>query len=133
MKIELGKKYRTMDGRSVDLLAIRPELHQRIIGIVDNAIEQWHEDGFYFDDEESCYDLIEVTPYADFKVDDKVLVSNFNVNKWYRRHFKNVVDSHKVECFVDGQTQWSSKGISTPWDKCVKWEDRTSDMVLSDD
>jgi hypothetical protein len=66
-------------------------------------------------------DLIEVSPYEDFKIDDKVLVWDEGGLK-HRRYFAGVSISGKPMAFVDGNTSWSTKyEVPYDWDYCERW------------
>jgi len=68
MKISMGKQYRTRGGREVRIYAVDGDSTAcRVHGAIkwDQGWVQhdWHETGFYYDNEEkSIYDLIEVKP-----------------------------------------------------------------------
>ena len=52
-------------------------------------------------------DLIEVTPYDDFKVDEPVMVRNGR-DKWLRRYFAGVSSNNKPMVWANGATSWSA-------------------------
>ena len=61
--------------------------------------------------------LIEATPYADFKTDERVMVSSDGV-RWRPRYFDKEVDG-VAYCFERGRTSWTIEGYpSEPWNYC---------------
>lgn len=135
MKIDTNKKYRTRDGHDVEIIAIRPELKDGVIGIIEGEdfVREWDKEGFYSHDKEFCnFDLIEVTPYADFKVDDKVLIKDKYDKTWSKRYFAGIIDG-KPHVFINGTTSWSNNNKTKSWDNIVRWEDRTDDMVIDNE
>ncbi len=75
----------------------------------------------------SVYDLIEVSPYKNFKIDDKVIVwdgssdledQDIRINK---RHFAGISSGGRPLAFVGGRTSYTAiKGIvSISWDNCI--------------
>lgn len=128
-KVELGKKYKTRDGFDVEIIAIRPELKDGVIGIMkgEDFVREWATDGTYSHDKEPCdFDLIEVPPYANLKVDDKVIVWDDNVGIKYRGYFAGVNEQDDPLVWDNG-TSWSNSAnlnYTTVYDNCVKWEDK---------
>jgi hypothetical protein len=134
-EICIDKKYKTRDGRDVDVIAIRKQLHHAVIGIVGDSpeVDVWTITGnFHQDGTESIYDLIEVNPYADFKVDDKVLVSTKGTNYWIKRYFAELNCYGSPLVFINGKTSYTTNK-TTYYHYCIRWEDRTEDMVVCDD
>lgn len=138
-EIRMNKKYETRDKRDVQIIAICDKLDKPVIGLIEGERHTrcWYIDGTYFNDVDGYKDcglgLIEFTPYADFKVDDKVLVTNKDAAMWKKGHFMGVVDG-KAVIFDDGKTSYTSATQGRfKWDKCIKLEDTTADMVICDD
>jgi hypothetical protein len=63
------------------------------------------------------FDLIEITPYEDFKDGEPVLVSVGGDE--YKRHFK-CVRNGKVVCYSDGWSKWTAlkNDEGFEWDEC---------------
>ena len=136
-EISMDKKYITRDGRDVAIISINPELRlMQVVGLVEGVdrFVEWSLDGESWScSEEIDCKLVEVCPYADFKIDDKVLVTNNGASMWRKGHFMDVVDG-KAVIFDEGKTSYTSATQGRfKWDKCIKWEDRTDDMVICDD
>jgi hypothetical protein len=64
----------------------------------------------------SQYGLIKVSPFADFKKGDPVMVKNRPDEFELRRHFSHEKDG-KAVCFAEG-SEWTSHGVATPWPFC---------------
>lgn len=122
MTVDITKKYRTRDGRSVRILAtdlknpaftvaaaIREDNHPTLkeVPYVFTAEGRFHTNPI-----NTCpRDLIEVSPYEDFRVGDPVMGKAHEANPyWNRRYFAGVSDGGQPMVFTDGTTQWSSRG-----------------------
>jgi len=89
------------------------------IELEDGSILTFTEDGYYFADRrQDYYDLIEVSPYADFKTDERVMISNDGVY-WHRRHFDKEMDG-VAYCFEYGRTSWTI-GDRESYDDCESY------------
>jgi hypothetical protein len=76
-----------------------------------------------FDDGEGNFNLVEINPYADWKIDDKVLVWNDPLYK-KRRYFAGTVsDDGKPMVFDDGATSWSNVYSPDAWNFAEKVDD----------
>jgi len=126
MKISKDKKYKIRIGGDVKIYEI---LGGYIFGAynVDGSKEwsaaRWESNGNYQLDKESCLDLIEVSPYADFNIDDKVLVWDNGLYK-YKCHFAGVGKNGKPLTWDDGKTSFTETDLyKTEWDNCEKYEE----------
>jgi len=108
MKIELGKSYtsngepatiRYIDGKSPDF----PVLAE----LPDGTIRHFTAEGKHNITMPSKFDLVEVSPYADWEIDQKVMVSDDGV-LWRKRYFAGVNSEGKPIVFYDGATSWST-------------------------
>ena len=124
MNIDINKQYRTNDGRPVRLLCIDRKVigGKRVVGLVNtNDVElimTWHTNGECATDSSLC-DLVEVQPYEDFNIDDKVLVKLSDENEWKKRYFAGVDYHGRPLTFVDGKTSWNGNE-TTFWEECIK-------------
>ncbi len=118
MKIEMGKKYRTRDGRPVRILAMDIRAPRTIVIAVmnpegDESLHTVYPDGncSAIVGEQTSTDLMEVSPYDDFKINDPVMakISSEDEN-WQRRYFAGVGKSGHPLVFPNGRTRWSSHG-----------------------
>lgn len=122
----LKKKWKTKSGLKAELYAYKEGQDYPYIGAFLRGGKWealcWTENLTVLKQESHHYDLVEVMPCDDFKVDDKVLVSH-NGEDWCRRYFAGVNCSSGVTCFLGGADSWSSQGgVKKVWDHCKKWE-----------
>lgn len=123
----LKKKWKTKSGLKVELYAYKEGQDYPYIGacLRDDGkwIEAaWTEDFVYYNgDGLGGFDLVEVGPYDDFKVDDKVLVSHDGVN-WVKRYFAGVTKHGKPYTIQEADC-CSSDATHTAWKYCKKWEE----------
>lgn len=131
-KIEMGKKY-TYLGQPARVICVdRNHKHYPVVALVsaggppDDLFEElltFSALGEAFKDSPGTERLVEVSPYADWKIDDKILVTNnLTVDtRWYRRYFAGICSDGRVSAFADGATSWSAKDI-TGWNHAKKEE-----------
>jgi hypothetical protein len=120
-EISMDKKYETKDGRTVELAVIK---NSSVYGFLDGiSMTKWSVYGkFHIDNQcESDLDLIEVNPYADFKVDDKVIVWDDGDFRRHKGYFAGVHESGKPMVWNYGATSWNAKE-KKGFDNCVKWD-----------
>jgi hypothetical protein len=130
MKIDMNKKYRTRDGRSVEIISVRVGFKYGVIGVIkgNSIYSTWTLYGKTWVSEDNCQkDLIEVIPYEDFKIDDKVLVRNDDELMWNKRHYAKFEDDY-YWCYDSGYTSYTASKCITEWKQCIKFEDYTPDM-----
>lgn len=122
--IEMGKKYKTRSGLPVRILCNDLKYDgYTVIAAVYNP-EAGYEStismsstGSYIEDEENPLDLIEVTPYDDFKEDDLCVVWEITESKEFRyfSHEKNSI----AWCFSSGGTSYT-RTARISWTNCRK-------------
>lgn len=128
--IDINKKYKTKCGRAVRILSTdRKGLHYPVIALVtkhdgEEETANYTKDGYFYNNTApSEHDLVEYTPFADFKTDDKVLASD-DGNTWYRRYFSHENDGVPYT-FPYGATSFSfeaSRNAKTSWRYCKKYD-----------
>jgi hypothetical protein len=131
MRIEMGKKYRTRDGREVRIYAVTHGGDQEVVGAVLNSpggwvIEEWSALGDYFHPPraESDLDLVEVGQYDHIKIDDKVLVWDDSFPAKSRQYFAGVDGKGNPTTFNHGTTSWSRDNPNVvAWTHCELAED----------
>lgn len=110
-KVTMDKQWVTRDGRAVQLLGV--DLPGRIpwsvIGLLfdsegQSTVETWKADGDYCS-LASPKDLVEKAPFADFKLDEPVMVLSDGL--WVKRHFAGVNKAGEGLFFPDGMTSWT--------------------------
>jgi hypothetical protein len=125
--IDINKKYKLRMGGDV---VIFEKCEGKIFGKykVNPTCEwnasRWDSNGHYQICDESCLDLIEISPYADLKIDDKVLVWDDGQIDPYKYHFAGIDGDGRALTWDDGQTSFTSNEyeVST-WDNCIKYEE----------
>lgn len=121
-KISMDKKYKTRDGRPVRIVCVdlKNPTHP-VLALVMNASEETiitcTKGGDYVGNHEHKLDLIEVSPYEDFKVDDPVMVPNSS-GDFYPRHFAGISEREKPLFFPDGTTSWTHSQPPVEADFC---------------
>lgn len=131
MKISKDKKYTLRNGLPV---IIHDIVDGDVIGSVMTSIGRrafvWSEETGMFngDAHNSCNGLVEISPYADFKIDDKVLVWEVNTSSKSKRHFAGISEDGNPMAWSDGQTSFTSD-LKTEWDHCIKYEEQENDKI----
>ena len=118
-RISMDKKYKTRYGREVRVLCIDgPDLAFPVIAIINNdlVIKYTSEGRVYLDSFESRLDLIEDTTYADFKIDEPVMVRS-DKGYWFPRHFAGISNEGIPLAWIDGQTSYTTT-LKIKWDEC---------------
>ena len=120
--ISMDKKYKTRCGYPVRILCVdrkddRPVLF--LYTINDSEIACRASSTGKVDWTDTDYDLVEVSPYEDFKKDDKVMVSEDGII-WYKRYFSHATVKGAY-VFDNGNTSWTEpNGDTTNWLYCRK-------------
>jgi hypothetical protein len=125
MKISKDKKYKTRNGFDVKIYEVyEDKVHAAYLLGETWICSSWDTEGFYKNDkEEHVNDLIEVSPYADFKIDDKVLVWDKGQKDKYKRHFTGIDDKGNALAWSRGNTSFTADGDCDMWDNCEKYND----------
>ena len=125
-KIEIGKKYRTRNGRDVRILCVDAERISPVVGLVTNTknggdwigewIGEWCSYGRYLGEcrGQHEYDLVEVSPYADIPIDTPGWARNYG-GRWFARYFAGVTDEGRPTAWLSGATSFSSGGERLDW------------------
>lgn len=110
-KIEMGKQYRTCDGRNVRILCIDRENKYPVVGLINNVyIAGFTETGRFCEDGYLSHnDLIEYNPAQELKVDQAIWVRDYGNEPWTPRHFAKVTEAGKVACWYQGLTSHSAR------------------------
>ena len=120
--IEMGKKYKTKTGLSVRILCtdLQDKNYPIVAAIMqdnEEIVVSFTETGKFIENKEYGLDLIEVTPYDDFKVDDLCVVWEIETLKEFR-YFSHV-ENGTAHCFAWGTTSYSAEN-TTAWLNCRK-------------
>ena len=123
--IEMGKKYKTRSGLPVRILCndFKSDTYTVIAAVYDQETNlestiSVSSTGSYIEDEESALDLIEVTPYDDFKEDDLCVVWNEEMTKIFR--YFALVKGNLPYVFDDGKTSFTASPYPVNWPNCRK-------------
>ncbi len=122
--IEMGKKYKTRSGLPVRILCndFKNDTYTVIAAVYDQETNlestiSVSSTGSYIEDEENSLDLIEVTPYDDFKEDDLCVVWKEKNNKFFR-YFSHA-ENGTAKCFALGCTSYTTVNTAI-WSNCRK-------------
>ena len=125
--IELGKNYRTVSGLPVRIYAVDGggwyPVHGASYNSENNEWESrtWSLDGIYSLSygEQHPFELIEILPWEDFKIDEPVVVWDDPDGRTYLGHFAGIRDS-KPAIWDNWGTSFtaSSKNSTIVWNHC---------------
>lgn len=111
--ISLDKTYKTKSGTKVIIHAIYPYNEmQQVQGAINyndyTQMNSWDLEGRFHEGtiDDSSLDLVEVTPYDDWKIDDKVIA--FDDDGEYNYYFAGLDGLGRTCVFSDGSTSWSN-------------------------
>ena len=114
--ITMDKTYKTADGQPMRILCTDANGVYPVISLCKSGVALMHRaDGTQAFDER--FNLIEVSPYDDFKIDEKVMVRDFGSDRWKRCNFAAVGPDQKPRAWDFGATKWTAVG-ATVWDEC---------------
>ena len=117
-----NKKYRLRNGNKYQFLTDERSDPQNIVGLRclkdgTKLLVLHYPDGRYFTCELSEYDLVEVTPYDDFRIDDPVWAYASNGDQKEQRHFAGVSVNGNPMTFSNGGTSWTrNKWETEEWE-----------------
>lgn len=132
-EIDKTKTYRTRGGSPVRILCVdaKDPLYP-VLALIEMKEDRefpasYTKDGFYLIEKtEHEYDLFEYNAWADFKVDEPVLVRDSEEHPWVQRHFAGVKHG-KPATWIAGGTSWTSQSEFRPaiemtniWNFCKK-------------
>lgn len=118
--IEMGKKYKTRDGRNARVLCVDFKSNAPVIALISypNGKElalNFDKNGVKGSDQN--LDLIEVKEWEDFKIDEPVMVRDCAKDEWLKRHFAGIKDG-MPSAWSDGVTKWTNIGRQITWQEC---------------
>lgn len=117
MAIEMGKKYRTRDGRDVRILCVDAPGGYPVRGYLLSTGESglWTSGGSWLPTgEPHSGDLIEISPYSDIAIDTPGWARSGG--KWWPRHFAGVFSSGEPMTWDNGATSHTTNDKSA-WDE----------------
>lgn len=113
-KIDILKKYRTRSKLPVQILKIDLKSKFPVAAIIHESetrefIGSFTEYGSFYTHEESEMDLVEVSPFEDFKIDEPVMVRDAPEEQWSRAYFAGVGrNSGSPTVWPSGKTSWTA-------------------------
>jgi hypothetical protein len=123
-KIEIGKKYQTKSNIKVKrVLCTDAAAPFSVVVLLENGkIIRTTEHGEYYEVEiPHDFDLVEVSPFSEFKDGDPVMVRDNDMQVWRKRYFARVSpQSSSIQAYTDGTTKWSNDGRFSDWNQCRK-------------
>lgn len=122
-KISMDKKYRTRSGIKIRRVLCVDRNHPDwpvLYEAENGALIACTASGQCLKDFDGDYDLIEILPYEDFKIDDPVMVKLHHQFAWGKRYFAGVNKDGQPLAFQNGRTSWSSGEQRDVWDECRK-------------
>jgi hypothetical protein len=124
--ISLDKKYKTRSGTTVVIHAIYPHNRdQQVQGAIVYTdgfqMNSWSLEGRFHEGnniDTSGLDLIEVSPYEDWKIDDKVLVWDdaWDYGVTQKGYFGGLNKNGAPTAFLNGCTSWSTEDRAVCYD-----------------
>lgn len=111
----MDKCYATRGGMPVRILCVNRKDRQSVVGLATTSegldcVETWYPDGVYRNDKSpSGMDLVEVSPYSNFKTDDPVLALLSDKTR-IRAHFAGLDAKGKPKVWNDGRTSITAYG-----------------------
>jgi hypothetical protein len=108
--IEMDKKY-TFKGHPVRILCVDKEGENSVVALYHDGVVEVVITVTKYGRHSFSVSLEEVSPYAGWKMDDAVLVSDYENGPWYEAHFSHVEESGVV-VFPKGMTSWTIKRFS---------------------
>lgn len=121
MKVEMGKEYKTKSGQIVRrvLCADRnTDEYPVVVEMESGEICTYTSAGAFISEAANPMDLVEITKWHDFKIDDKVMVRKNGSATWYKRYFSGDNGEGKPTAFHNGGSLWSNINYPAVWDEC---------------
>lgn len=113
--ISMDRFYATTGGDPVRILCVDRKNSQSVVGLLTlstglDCVETWYPDGVYRTDKSpSGMDLVEVSPYSNFKMDDPVLALLSDETR-IRAHFAGLGAKGKPKVWKGGRTSLTAYG-----------------------
>ena len=113
MNISMDKKY-TLEGEVFTVLTVTKPGKRRVVGYTPGG--QIYSLFFDGTDDDLC--LVEINPYADFVIDEPVMVRDFSGDQWQRGHFAGCREDGLPQTFFRNESLWTKKGRISEWQQC---------------
>lgn len=121
--IDPSKTYKTKDGCPVRIYAVDGAdsfpIHGAYFSVGSWWPAAWNPSGIYgfVINTETHLDLVEVSPYEDFKIDEPVMVSDTENGVCFKSYFAGVNSKGTPMTWEHGATSWTTNAQST-WNYC---------------
>lgn len=128
--IDINKKYKTKNGSDVVIYAVYPkQLTKQVHGALvyadgEMSVNAWNISGQFLADETSMLDLVEVIPYSNWNIGDKVIVISSNNKEEYNCYFAGLNGLGQPCVFTNGSTSWSNIAHVQPVTTIRKFEEQ---------
>lgn len=122
--IDMNLKYKTLEGLSVRVLCTDVKSEYSVVAAVmekdgTETICSYTKEGLFYVGCSNKNDIVEVSPYEDFKVDDLCVVTDYSGNRFFR-YFANEIEG-VAYCFPDGRTSVTvCNELIMQWPLCRK-------------
>lgn len=123
--IDINKQYKTRNGNPVRILCTdRKTMTFTVVGFIymdgTEIPSSWTAKGNHWANEQiNDNDLIEVSQYNDFKVDDLCVVKCHKYGIEFFRYFSKEINGLPY-CFRDGKTSYTAEEHTNYWNYCRK-------------
>ena len=115
MNISMDKKY-TLKGLPFTVLTVTKPGDYPVVGYTPRGIVySFKSNGV---STHSNQHLVEVSPYADFVIDEPVMVRDGDKQEWQRKHFAGCSKDGFPQTFYPNGTSWTMKGLNASWNQC---------------
>ena len=119
--IELNKVYKDRRGNDVRIICVDRQDDTPIVGLLMmedvEYLACYTAGGQYIPDEPSANDLILPEDYSSYKIDEPVMVRDFDYMCWVCGHFAGVNEG-KPAIWLHGKTRWTAYGGYQTWNQC---------------
>jgi hypothetical protein len=117
MKISMDKQYKYRNGEPARVLCVdRPGIEKYpVLSMTKTGKLYRHTVNGSVCAEKEDYDLIEVSPYDDFVIDEPVMVRDKTAETWARGYFAGVDKDGIPMTWAEGATSWSIVNSATGW------------------
>ncbi len=125
MVISMAKKYKNKHGDEVRILCVdRADKYYPVVGLATGedgreVTATYTINGKYYPSDRSDADLVEISEWDDFKIDEPVMVRDADGIQWHRRHFARI-EKGKPAAWENGKTNWTTSNNNqiTTWEQC---------------
>ena len=118
--IKLGETYKDKCGNDVRIICVDRQDDTPIVGLLmmedREYLAGYTAGGQYIPDEPSANDLILPEDYSSYKIDEPVMVRDYDENLWSKRNFAGVKNG--MPSTWSFGSKWQSNGTAHEWNQC---------------